>query len=64
MSHISGGTAVSLGTLFINGRPQDRPTIPSASGVIPRYLFSAELRIGDTRPDPDKQIRWIKTEIL
>ena len=60
LSHISDGTAVSLGTLFINGRPQDHPTIPTASGDIPRYLFSAELRIGDTHPDPDKQIRWIK----
>jgi len=54
------GTGMPLGTLYMDDNPLTIPKNPIDTGDIPDYVPGAQLRIGRTLTDPDKQIRVIK----
>ena len=57
---IKDGSVFPMGSLYQDGKPLHNPIDPTWFGDIPRYKYGSQLNIGDTDPDPAKQIRVIK----
>ncbi len=62
--HVKDGEIISLGTLYMNGRPVSIPKIPTGDGDILDYKPGTDLRIGKTHDDPAYQLRLIKCGTL
>jgi len=58
---IPDGTVIRLGSLYMDNMPLSIPQFPTDLGDIPDYIPGAALRIGETDPHPDKQLRFIKS---
>lgn len=60
MASEKDGSVFRFGSLYMNGIVIPNPKNPVWIYDLPEYVSGSELYIGDSDPDPDKQIHWIK----
>lgn len=60
ISGYADGTKLVFGSLYMDSKALQIPLIPTSDGDVPDYQECAELHIGDSDPDLQKQICWIK----
>lgn len=60
IQHLKDGIVLHMGSFLVNGVARFLPQNPVWCGDVPQYLDHAHLAIGDTAPDPRKQLRFIK----
>ena len=54
------GDMFRMGSLYMNGISQLNPQDPTQAGDLPQYYPGARVHIGDSSPNPEDWITWIK----